>query len=1026
MKSNQQQNQQQHSSLRNQLQRQRGSLTLLATPTATLVATELYHRCDQQEGPVFPWKTTTTTTTTSALLTSTATTTSTTVTPKPPKRSKPLRSLRHGIRKRLARRRQGLSSSSSSHRNHHHKKDKNGPGLNNTSPSSSPSASLVSSSSNSSNSDDDEFNETFAETNLILDSLLEEFPYQLKEEEEDDDYTEDDGDDEASRNSHMETSTTSTATIVASNCTIATTTSTTTSPEPSTPAPMAFLSKKDRSLFSSNLIRMLQQRDQQQEESTIMLFSSQEKADIESDINSDFSETLVLEQLQNGKSMLEAHLAASNHLITEFLTIDHVLQQQQQQRKRAVNKNKDIDRNQIMISSSTTQDILFDLLESFLYPRLAFLYHDAISNNNKTNHHDNSSNHGSTINSNKYNSITPKEATELLSWIDRFLTLVKTQMPHQLEVVLSDNQPCWKQDMQHLAQFYLDTAVRSAMRQMLTRAWELHQKNPDDNIREAATTGHAVSDFPEQVSYMYQVQLDTAKSRLPASIMTNPGDLEQQVVSICNQELVRLVGDMQLKIGSEWKDISASFFCALINDAHRLAEQCEKHNAKYLMDADDGDDDKHALVEEGHSLVRDLTELALYATDYLCQRIMLSLCKPKNDILTSIGDETWEVDESCVAMERTIATLKDYFADLQVWLATEYFFLKVLKTCFALTIQIYLESFFGNTLLHGVKNPGAVAEELRRDYLRLVIFFNGSSFEKYYQDDDSDNSVHRNRLFYSQASVNESLRILQNMAAIISPSDPPESLQDDIMAVLQRFKADHGSAAVLHLAGLRKRHDSVESMVWVKAIASARKAMAQEQQQQQEREEQQKQQGDSDSEERNEQESPRGGGKKDKKPVVGTTAVHVPDLRNSRYISNIRPFQRPEQLRRRFGRPKDLSLLDREISAGTLPHAQSTLQLLEASPMPVFFQKAKVFTNSLLTTPIMTIPTTTAIITRTSTAITTIATGGANAKTTKGHRNSDDATTTENGEEQASRTKDGEEALLIAAAPVPRPLIARP
>ena len=631
------------------------------------------------------------------------------------------------------------------------------------------------------------------------------------------------------------------------------------------------LAKVDRFSFSTNLIQNIQSIG----ESRNYFITSKDTAAMMSDMNLDFTETLV-EQFGQGKGIVEAHLFASNHLVKELLIVDKVVQTE-------------------TAMPGTTQDTIFHALESFLYPRLSVLYMDMDSNEDV---------------------ITPKDATELIAWMDSYLKLLSKQMP-QVEVMDQ-----WKQDMMRLSQYYLDKAVRSGMKELLSRAWELQQ---EDDVRQDADF-HMVTGLPEQVAYMYTQQIATAQNLLPLSCsVLTMSHVEEQVVSICNEELAALVSDMQLKIASEWKEIPAFLFCAMINGAYRLAEHCEERNEKYFGRNNDGQHNDEAL-EQGHRLVKDLTELSFYATNYLCQRIMSDLCKPKNDILTSVGDEIWETDETCIAMERTIATLKDFFADLKVWLVSEYYFLRVLKTCFELTIQIYLESFFGNTLTHGVKDPQAAADELRRDFLRLVIFFNGSNFEKYHNVGD----------FYSQARINESLRILQNMASVLSPSNRPDFCHEDIVAILERFGSGigpsnsrrDGSAAVLHLAGLRKqRLSGIESLVWVKAIAKAKKCIAtaanvkNEQQQEEEQTAEDKEQGT-------------------KTAVVARrelsgdlTFVQVPDIRNSRFIRNLRP--------------PVLKSADRSISNESRPHARSTLRLLDGTNATTtttttqFLEKAK-------------------------------------------------------------------------------------
>ena len=425
---------------------------------------------------------------------------------------------------------------------------------------------------------------------------------------------------------------------------------------------------------------------------------------------------------------------------------------------------------------------------------------------------------------------------------------------------LSDS---WEKDREFLISLYLEKAVRHETRGLLRQALLLHSEDDVQTVGESVlATG-----LPEQISYIFQQQIDLCSEMLPSSYM-------EDVVGICNEELASSVCDMQLKIGSEWKNMNACYFCALINDANVMAEQCEERNEELF-------DGNPKLLAEGNQTVTDLLELSLLAVDLCCQRIMLDLCDPERPVLASVGDLTWEIDQDCIAMEQTIATLKDFISDLQVWLRSEYHFFKILKELFDSTINTYIESFFANTISRGAQDPHAVAEELHQDYLRLVIFFNGPAFESYFEK--------RSCSFYSQRKVNDDLRVLQCMSAIISPGNEAAFVHDDIVAILKRFPNDQhsGSAAILHLAGLRKRHGREESIVWIKAIAAAQK----------ERER-------NDSQESREQ--------PEAKSAV-SVPLQVPDVRNSRFIGNVRCV------------PQDL---ERGISERSKPHIDLALQLV--------------------------------------------------------------------------------------------------
>jgi len=570
-------------------------------------------------------------------------------------------------------------------------------------------------------------------------------------------------------------------------------------------------SMPDRSCtFASNLIALL---DKRQQDGRRYLLSSKDRDVMEDDLNVDFTETLLLEQQEtDGDPLLTSHLVAANHLLDEFFLV-----------AKAIKTSSSYMRE-------TTLDIVQDTLESFLYPRLYNLFFDM-----------------ETL-------TTARDVASAISFMEHFCDSITTCL---LDVQV--NQP-WRQDQETLLSRFLALAVEKEMKELLDRCFEL--QTPQE-IVEDHRNGHLITSVPEQVAYLYRQQVEVAIHRLPARYL-------EQVVAACNQQLSTCVGDLQLKIGSSWKNISSSLFCAMINDAARLAEQCEVRNEEYLAENDE-------LLEQGANTVTDLLELSLLATSYLSERIMYDLCEPTRPILTTVGDKVWEVDSKCIAVERTIATLKDFYADLKLWLVSDYYFTKVLKQTFDLTIQIYLESFFGNTLINGVQDAAAASEEMRQDHLRLTIFFNGSNFEQYHENTKNG--------FYSQRKVNSELLILLNISNILAPSHDPDTLSHDIIAVVRRFpEKDGGQAAVLHLAGLRKRYRAAEGFGWIKAIASAQKQISAEQE--------------------NERcESSR-----------AMTQV-LPDLRNSRFIQNVKTM------------PK--GAISRQLSEGTAPYASTTMQLLE-------------------------------------------------------------------------------------------------
>jgi len=532
----------------------------------------------------------------------------------------------------------------------------------------------------------------------------------------------------------------------------------------------------------------------------IMLLSATDT--LQSKIHKDYTAILLLDQSQQQEYCLEASLAAAKHVVQEFLSVQDLIQH--------------------ATMPDTLQELVFVTIQDYIYPRIAHLY-------------------------SALDTVTPADAAKIVSFIHHFLATIEDQCPSL--------QPyeAWTTDCEILVQHYLATGVRQEMQELVQRSLDF--QNSEDDVRKLAN-GTLVTGYPNQISFLCEIQLQVAQELLPA-IYT------ERVLAVCNEELLTMVCDLMLQVETHWKEFSSSRFCAIINDTSILSEQCDDRNRLYLSTPD--------YMEAGAEMSCELAQVSLHATRYLAERIMLDLHKPE-PILTRVGDEHWESDEFGSTVERTVATLKDFFGDVENWVISgDYFFPKVLKHCLDLTLQVYVQSFFSNTMSQGVRNAEAAANELNQDYLRLVIFFNGENFTKYIGTAG----------FYSQHEINSRLHILQSLSMLINPTLSPNELYEEVKVVLMQLRSgENGVPAVLHLAGLRKRGAAKDAIDWLKVIAEASKLI-----------------------------------EKDAASVVSSPCYKVPDLRNSKWIRNIRPTRRQ---------------LNREISDNSRSQAETTFRLVRS------------------------------------------------------------------------------------------------
>ena len=454
--------------------------------------------------------------------------------------------------------------------------------------------------------------------------------------------------------------------------------------------------------------------------------------------------------------------------------------------------------------------------------------------------------------------VTPDLSAMAISWICQLETDLNRLAP---SLVMRQE---WFGERQRLLGHYLDRAVHHKMTIHLQEVLKLHSQ---DDIRRDVN-GYLVSGLPEQVGYLYNQQLKAASECLPSKY-------QQDVLIACNEDLSSMIADWNLRISYEWRDMGSPYLCAIINDTSRLMEYCDERHEEYLTEAE--------YVEPSDDVTQNIADFALHTMQYLCQRVMHDLCDSE-PILISVGSAAWEDPDEQSLVDRTIATFKDFFTDFESWLTRDYFFPKVLKSCFDLALQTYIESFFANTMDRTVNCPSAMASELERDYLRFVVYFNGDHFIEH----------HGHGGFYSQKDINDRMRVLQHMAAVVDPTNVPFNLSFEIKELLACFGED-GSSAILHLVGLRQSHGGIESMGWLKQIATAKQELSAE------------------------------------NPVV---LCNLPDLQNSKML-------------RKF-RPPRYSVITRELSEDIIPYIESIVQLLRSQSRSLPGKiSAKVGTNTI-------------------------------------------------------------------------------
>lgn len=397
--------------------------------------------------------------------------------------------------------------------------------------------------------------------------------------------------------------------------------------------------------------------------------------------------------------------------------------------------------------------------------------------------------------------------------------------------------PMWLSEYEKLTAKFLEHGVRSKMKHVLNliagARWS-----------DSTCSKHIENQYMEDLAFVVDEHLKIAKSIMKESFVS-------RVMEISNDVLSATVSETMVELCTKWMSIETNRMCHIIDDASQLSEFLEQRNKLYL--------DHHETNDIANRAIQDLHELSMCSVNLLSERMMFDL-QHSVATLSSIGSPEWEHDEKGAAIVTTLKTFRPMLVRVYNWLSCSKYFPMLLKNALNMTLQSYMESFYSNTMTHGVTNPATVAANLNNDYVSMVTFFNGSLFEQYQGVEG----------FYSTCEINQRLQVIQCIARLINPDVPPSELEDDAAQLLTLSSDNVGNpntAAILHIAGLRSNHCVEASADWLHMIKTLERTVDEHQQ-----------------------------------PMYDS--INLPDLRNSLYVSKM-------QLNHRF----DNQMIQRHISS---------------------------------------------------------------------------------------------------------------
>jgi hypothetical protein len=369
--------------------------------------------------------------------------------------------------------------------------------------------------------------------------------------------------------------------------------------------------------------------------------------------------------------------------------------------------------------------------------------------------------------------INSGDAVKFLSCIDYVLDQAKHH-----NVALSSR---WVEDRDQLLQLYLQYGVRRFMQTSLDRIEKIPK--PEDIMEDSKGLWYSL--MPQHISQLYYSELGTINQFMSDKY-------NERIFATCNEVLCVYISTTIQLLKERKEDRTMEVCCVLINNTSRLQGLCKSLNEKYLK--------MELYIDTGNRLLCELEALVLQAATVLCE------LEGWSRYLTDIGSAEWEKSKDDGLVQSAMECLHCLLSDAETGLSPRHF-VNVLSQCTRLISQLYLESFFTNTMKSCVKNGKTASEKIKQDFNALRDFFCEDVWPT--MNDYSD-------------TIAVQLDSLQYLANMMDPEKDPENLKDEIHYIMLHFET--GAYAVLHLVGMRQHQDRIETTKWFKAILVANDA----------------------------------------------------------------------------------------------------------------------------------------------------------------------------------------------------------
>ncbi|KAL0586272.1 hypothetical protein ABG067_004121 [Albugo candida] len=287
---------------------------------------------------------------------------------------------------------------------------------------------------------------------------------------------------------------------------------------------------------------------------------------------------------------------------------------------------------------------------------------------------------------------------QLVQWIEFFNTEILNISRARTSVVLDENSST-------LMNFYL-TQIQSQIHIWITNIWQ----REEDHV--AGPNGELQSTRPNDIVNIIKSQISIGQEWLT-------GKLLGRVVMSCLKNLLDELTIRYKSIVSDCDAIDIDVICSFINDTDVLQAKCPEVVQEIYFGEKNADEKIAFDAFIGDQLdvtSSEIVKLAMCGCELITKKIFAEM---ENDTFGLWLSKKW--DEGDPVVESLLATLADYFEDLQKWISGVFFFSKIVRFCLERCQTEYHKRILAR--MSPILHSETTATLIESDFASFIDFF---------------------------------------------------------------------------------------------------------------------------------------------------------------------------------------------------------------------------------------------------------------------------------------------------------------